>query len=73
MHMDTYKVEIPASLFNRVLRLADELEVDVKTLIVDLLREAVSKYEEELGSSVVISEEELNKIKERLKSLGYLD
>ncbi len=71
---DEFSVKIPKTLYYRIVRLANELEVDdVQSFIIDLLREAVSRYEEELGSSVVLSEEEIEKIKDRLKSLGYLD
>ncbi|HIQ13496.1 MAG TPA: CopG family transcriptional regulator [Thermoprotei archaeon] len=67
-------INIPKSLYSRIARLADELDVkDVNVFIVDLLREAVSKYEEELSSSIVLSEDEVEKIRERLRSLGYLD
>ncbi len=69
-----YRIEIPKSLYYRIVRLANEMNIDdVNSFIVDILREAVSKYEEEIGSSIVISEDEMEKIKERLKSLGYLD
>ncbi len=71
---DEFSVKIPKTLYYRIVRLANELDVDdVQSFIIDLLREAVSRYEEELGSSVVLSEEEIEKIKDRLKSLGYLD
>lgn len=67
-------MKIPKSLYHRIARLANELDIkDVNAFIVDLLREAVSKYEEELGSSIVLSEDEIEKIRERLRSLGYLD
>lgn len=71
---DEVNVKIPKTLYYRIVKLSSELDVDdINSFIVDLLREAVSRYEEELGTSIVLSEEEIEKIKNRLKSLGYLD
>ena len=71
---EEFNIKIPKTLYYRIVRLTSELDVDdVNSFIVDLLREAVARYEEELGTSVVLSEEEMEKIKDRLKSLGYLD
>ena len=71
---EEFDVKIPKALYYRIVRLTNELGVnDVNSFIIDLLREAVSRYEEEIGTSVVLSEEEMEKIKDRLKSLGYLD
>ena len=71
--MDKVEIAIPKSLYKRLVKLAEELGIDVDTFAVDLLREAISRYEEELGEGVELPEEEVQKIKDRLKSLGYLD
>jgi hypothetical protein len=64
-------VEIPKSLYERVRRIAEQYGEDVNELLVNLLRECVTKVEEELSSEGV-SEEEKKEIIERLKKLGYL-
>jgi len=67
------KIEIPASLFKRIKNISTELGVkDINIFIVDLLRNAISEYEAEL-SKEEYTPEELEKIKDRLRSLGYLD
>ncbi len=71
--MDVENISIPKSLYNRILKIAEDLDVNVNELIIDMLREAVSRYEEEIGSRLELSEEEVKKIKDRLRSLGYLD
>ncbi len=65
-------VEIPDSLYKRIESLAKYARVDVNEYIVEILREAVSKIEEEILSSHDVDEEEKKEIIERLKSLGYL-
>ena len=66
------KVEIPDSLYKRIEAIAKFANYEnVNEYIVYILREAVSKIEEEILESD-ISEEEKKEIIERLKSLGYL-
>jgi len=67
------KIEIPESLFKRIKNISTELGVkDINIFIVDLLRNAISEYEAEF-SKEEYTPEELEKIKDRLRSLGYLD
>jgi metal-responsive CopG/Arc/MetJ family transcriptional regulator len=67
------QIEIPESLFKRIKNISEELGVkDINIFIIDLLRNAVADYEAEL-SKEEYTPEELEKIKDRLRSLGYLD
>lgn len=64
-------IEIPQSLFERLKKSAESGNYgSVEECIVYLLRKAVSGDEKE---EETYSEEEQEKIKERLKSLGYLE
>ncbi len=66
------KVEIPEGLYKRIETIAKLANYeDVNDYIVYLLREAVSKVEEEILESDV-NEKEKREIIERLKRLGYL-
>ncbi len=70
---DSIKLELPKTLYNRILKLSKELGVDdVNEFIIDLIRDSVSRIEMDLGREEY-SEEEINRIKERLRSLGYLE
>jgi len=71
--MNKVSINIPETLYKRIKRVADELGVkDFNAFIIDLLRDAIGRMESEL-SSEEYTLEELEKIRERLRSLGYLD
>lgn len=71
--MNKVSINIPETLYKRIKKVADELEVkDFNAFIIDLLRDAIGRMESEL-SSEEYTLEELEKIRERLRSLGYLD
>ncbi len=66
-------IELPESLFKRLEEAAAKLGIDdVDSLAIDILREGLARLEEELSGEAV-SEEEREKIIDRLRSLGYLD
>ena len=71
--MNKVAVEIPDTLYRRIKNLADELGVkDLSIFVTDLLRDAISKVEAEITKEEY-TPDELEKIKDRLRSLGYLD
>jgi len=71
--MNKVSINIPETLYKRIKKVADELGVrDFNAFIIDLLRDAIGRMESEL-SSEEYTLEELEKIRERLRSLGYLD
>ena len=70
---DSIDIELPKTLYNRIIKLSQELGIDdVNEFIIDLIRDSVSRIEMDLGREEY-SEEEINRIKERLRSLGYLE
>lgn len=72
--MRRVSIEIPETLYRRLESLASRLGAgSVYELAVDILREGVSRLEEDLDSGQEFSEEEVERIRERLRSLGYLD
>ncbi len=72
--MRKVSIEIPETLYRRLEALAGRIGAgSVYELVVDLLREGVSRLEEDLDSGHELSEEEVSRIRERLRSLGYLD
>lgn len=65
-------IEIPKSLYARIEKICEDVECkNVNDLIVKMLREKISEFEDELYA-VGVSEEERREIVERLKKLGYL-
>ena len=65
-------VTIPTSLYKKIEESIKGTETtSVSSAIVNLLREALSKKEE--AKPEVFNAEEEEKVKERLKALGYID
>ncbi len=66
-------VSIPVTLYERIKRLIEGTGfTSVSQFVTYVLREVVSRMEEEKLRSEAISEEEKREIIERLKRLGYL-
>jgi len=67
-------ISIPRSLYNRILKVSKELGInDINEFIADLIRDSLIRIEDELSKGVKYSEEEIEEIRNRLKSLGYLE
>jgi len=65
-------ISIPSTLYKRLEEMIEEGSFDsVSAYATHLLREALARLEAE--SKKVLSEEEEEKVKERLRALGYLD
>lgn len=65
-------ITIPSTLYKRLEEMIEETDFDsVAAYATHLLREALIHLEVE--SKEVLSEEEEEKVKERLRALGYLD
>lgn len=76
---DKATIKIPRNLYNKLKEITDETGFNsVTEFIVYVMRDLVSTKElnrdqnEEIGSEE-LSSEEVNMIRKRLKSLGYLD
>jgi Arc/MetJ-type ribon-helix-helix transcriptional regulator len=68
---DSFEIEIPASLYRRIEeRIKDTEFQSVRDYVVYVLREVLSEDEPE---DEELSDEDVEKIKKRLKSLGYLE
>ena len=66
------EIRVPDTLYRRILEVSKELGVkDIQEFIVDLIRDSLSRVESEL-SREEYSPEEIKRIKDRLRSLGYL-
>ncbi len=66
-------VSIPITLYNRIKELIKDTGfTSVSQFVTYILREVIADMEREKLSSETISEEEKQKIIERLKRLGYL-
>ncbi len=65
-------IDIPDSLYRRLNSLSSKLGTSPDELAIDILRDGLSRLEEDVGDEVV-SEEERRRILDRLRSLGYLD
>ncbi len=64
-------VEIPTDLYEQIEeKIKDTEESSVADFILTLLKEKLSKDQEETDS---LSSEDEEKVKERLKALGYMD
>ena len=64
-------ISIPASLYKQIEEKIKETDMDsVSSYVTKILKEALSKQE---GTSESLSKEDEEKVKERLKALGYLD
>lgn len=67
---DKVTIKIPRTLYNRLRQIVDESGYDsVTDFIVYILRDIVSTHAEEQGE---FSPEELQRVKGRLRRLGYL-
>jgi len=65
-------ITIPSTLYKRLEGMIAETEFEsVSAYATHLLREALARLE--AGSEDVLSEEEEEQVKERLRALGYLD
>ena len=65
-------IMIPLTLYKRLEEITKETKFDSASAYATyLLREALSRLE--VGSKEVLSEEEEERVKERLRALGYLD
>ena len=68
MEKELTPVSIPADLYKRIEeKLTESGATSVETLIIQLLEEKYPKPEADL------SQDEEDKVKERLKALGYMD
>jgi metal-responsive CopG/Arc/MetJ family transcriptional regulator len=68
MEKETKTVSIPASLYKQIEDAAHDAGVSVADFVAKALREALEKKNTE-----VFSAEDEEKVKERLKALGYID
>lgn len=65
------EISIPASLYKKIEEKIKGTEIDsVSSYIIQVIEESLSKEE---GASETLSKEDEEKVKERLKALGYLD
>jgi len=70
--MFNHSITIPSTLYKRLEEMIEETDFEsVSAYATYLLREALTHFE--LESKEVLSEEEEEKVKERLRDLGYLD
>ncbi len=71
MEKEFTAVSIPTSLYKEIEEKIKDLEItSVSNYITNVLREKLSQKEE---SAEALSKEDEEKVKERLKALGYLD
>ena len=71
MEKEFENVSIPASLYKKIEEKIKGSEIDsVETYVTRILKESLSKEESVEGE---LSKEDEEKVKERLKALGYLD
>jgi metal-responsive CopG/Arc/MetJ family transcriptional regulator len=71
MEKEFTTVSIPTSLYKEIEEKIKDLEItSVSSYIANVLREKLSQKEE---SAEALSKEDEEKVKERLKALGYLD
>lgn len=64
-------VSIPASLYKKIEEKIKKTEIDsVSNYVTKIIKENLAKEE---GASESLSKEDEEKVKERLKALGYLD
>jgi metal-responsive CopG/Arc/MetJ family transcriptional regulator len=71
MEKEFTTVSIPTSLYKEIEEKIKDLEItSVSNYITNVLREKLSQKEE---SAEALSKEDEEKVKERLKALGYID
>ncbi len=71
MEKEFTTVSIPTSLYKEIEEKIKDLEItSVSSYITNVLREKLSQKEE---SAEALSKEDEEKVKERLKALGYID
>jgi Arc/MetJ-type ribon-helix-helix transcriptional regulator len=71
MEKEFTNVSIPTSLYKRIEEKIKDTEIkSVSAYITKVIRESLSK---EQGSEQALSKEDEEKVKERLKALGYID
>ncbi len=68
---DVVTINIPKPLIEKIKRRAEETGVSVSEYIIRVLRETMAKLDEEEKEPFTKEDEE--RIKERLRSLGYID
>lgn len=67
-------VRIPENIYNKIESRISKTEFEsVDEYVTYVLREVLASLEEEEGEEEVFTEEEEEKVKERLRALGYLD
>ena len=70
----TKQIDVPEEVYNKLEeRAKDKGFESAEGYINDILKQVVVKLEEENNSEEVYSEEDEERVKERLKALGYLD
>jgi Arc/MetJ-type ribon-helix-helix transcriptional regulator len=71
MEKEFTNISIPTSLYKKIEEKIKDSEISsVSSYITKILRESLSKEE---GSEQPLSKEDEEKVKERLKALGYID
>lgn len=71
MEKEFTNISIPTSLYKKIEEKIRDSEISsVSSYVTKILRESLSKEE---GSEQPLSKEDEEKVKERLKALGYID
>ncbi len=71
MEKEFTNISIPTSLYKKIEEKIKDSEINsVSSYVTKILREGLSKEE---GSEQPLSKEDEEKVKERLKALGYID
>jgi Arc/MetJ-type ribon-helix-helix transcriptional regulator len=71
MEKEFTNISIPTSLYKKIEEKIKDSEISsVSSYVTKVLRESLSKEE---GSEQPLSKEDEEKVKERLKALGYID
>lgn len=71
MEKEFTNISIPTSLYKKIEEKIKDSEINsVSSYVTKILRESLSKEE---GSEQPLSKEDEEKVKERLKALGYID
>lgn len=70
MEEESMSVSIPISLYKKIEEKIKGTEESISDYVTRILKEILSK---EKNSKVELTQEEEDKVKERLKALGYMD
>jgi hypothetical protein len=71
MEKDVLTVTIPAALYKKI---QQKIESDEKNAVADyIIKTLEKKLSEDLSGAESLTDEEEEKVKERLKALGYMD